>query len=330
MTRYSKPAAVEAAGSMAGAHSWQAARSQYRTEAASAQAEIGGGCPLARAARALASAGFKPVPMLSHAKRPALKGWRQRASLDAAEVARTFADAPHADGIAIATGDGVSVVDLDRGHGDGADGIATFAELARAHAPLPFGPRTRTPHGGLHLYFAHPPGARIANRCGLAPGVDVRGEGGLAMCAPSALRDGRRWRWIVSPWAVAIPMAPDWVLAMVSPPPRRMPASALPRPFTGHVSAYVRAAFERECATVASAETGTRNATLFAAACKLGSLAASGALPADTVANTLYASAETCGLVADDGARAVDATIANGLNWGRARPRVLPQHRRRP
>ncbi len=329
MTTQTKPAAIEAAGSIAGAHSWQATRTQYRPETSPVQAALSGG-PLVHCALVLARAGFRPVPMLSHAKRPALKGWRERASLDAAEVERTFAAAPHADGIAIATGDAVFVADLDRGHGDGADGIGSFAQIAREHPRLPAGPRTRTPNGGLHLYLAHPPGVRIRNKCGLAPGVDVRGEGGLAMCAPSALRDGRRWRWIDAPWAVAIPMAPDWLLALVSPPPRPMPASAPPRPFSGHVSAYVRAAFERECAAVAKAKPGTRNAALFAAACKLGSLAASGALPADAVANALYASAETSGLVADDGLYAVEATIASGFKAGLARPRALPSpHGRR-
>ncbi len=75
---------------------------------------------------------------------------------------------------------------------------------------------------------------------------------------------------------------------------------------------------------MATAPKGQRNMALFAAAAKLGALAAGGALPVDVVAKGLLAAAEACGLIRDDGERAVRATIASGLRAGLQRPRAVP------
>lgn len=80
-------------------------------------------------AQRLAPCGLRPVPLCG--RRPARKGWQSRLSLDPIAIAATFERAWNADGIAIAAGDGLLIVDLDRGHGDGCDGVATFAELIK-------------------------------------------------------------------------------------------------------------------------------------------------------------------------------------------------------
>jgi len=67
---------------------------------------------------------------------------------------------------------------------------------------------------------------------------------------------------------------------------------------------------------LASTAPGARNAALFRAAAALGRRVAAGQLPEPDVEQGLYAAAERCGLVADDGERAVQRTIRSGLDTG--------------
>ncbi len=323
------PAAPGDAAGFGDAHSWQAAHPENSQSRSENQSAPDGGAMIAdkllRAALDLAGVGLRPAPMRAAKKRPALCGWREAASLDPVAIAATFEAARHADGLGVATGGGVFVIDLDRGHAGDADGVATFAGMIARHGagePLALGPRVRTPSGGMHLYFASPPGLRIRNRVALIPGVDVRGDGGLAMVPPSA-RDGVAYRWAPSPWEREIPPASAWLLALVAPPPPPRPVAPA-RPFTGGVSSYALAALRGELAAVAGAGVGTRNAALFAASARLGSLCAAGMLPADAVAADLARAAAACGLTGEDGAGAVEATIASGLRAGLKRPRSVP------
>ena len=57
-------------------------------------------------------------------------------------------------------------------------------------------------------------------------------------------------------------------------------------------------------------------------------LAAWGALSAPSVADALMDAAGSCGLVADDGCAAVEATIASGFRHGLKSPRTVPEGRR--
>lgn len=285
-------------------------------------------------ALALALVGLKPVPMIAQRKRPARKGWREAASLDQHNIVAAFSAAHYADGLGVATGDGVFVIDLDRDHKDGADGVESFGRLIapyREAQPLPFGPRSRSPRRGHHLWLASPRGVLVPNQAPLhvagAPiaGVDVRGDGGLCMVAPSALPDGRAWRWRTAPWESAIPLAPDWLLHLVAAGARSTPPAPPDiQPYRGDCSPYARAALERELQRVAGAVRGARNDALYRAALALGSLCAAGALSVEAVASALLEAAQHCGLVADDGIVAAEHTIANGLEAGAKRPRALP------
>lgn len=91
--------------------------------------------------------------------------------------------------------------DLDR-HGNGSDGLATFAWWCRAEAqewPQTF--TVASPNRGLHLYFHVPPGVVVPStsggRSGLGAGIDTRGPGrrsGGYLLAPGSVIDGRRYR----------------------------------------------------------------------------------------------------------------------------------------
>src|SRR5262249_50900459 len=72
---------------------------------------------------------------------------------------------------------------------------------------------------------------------------------------------------------------------------------------------------------------GTRNDTLNTAAFNLFQIVAGGGLDEQEVRDRLFEAAETCGLVADDGAASVEATINSAAQAARTRPRTRPQPR---
>lgn len=83
------------------------------------------------------------------------------------------------------TPSGISVLDVDVKHGK--DGIAALSDLEDAHEAI----KTKvlaTQSGGAHLYFTHIEG--LVNSAGaIAPGLDVRGEGGYVIAYQEVLED---------------------------------------------------------------------------------------------------------------------------------------------
>ena len=94
--------------------------------------------------------------------------------------------------------------------------------------------------------------------------------------------------------------------------------------------AWARAALERECEIVAKAQPGTRNNTLNTAAFNLFQIVAGGKLDEQEVRDRLFKAAEACGLVADDGAPSVQATIDSAAQAAKAHPRSRPSVQPQP
>jgi hypothetical protein len=94
--------------------------------------------------------------------------------------------------VVIATGGVLVAIDKDPRHG----GDESLAKLEAKLGPLP---RTRvvgTGGGGEHIYLAVPPGVHISSSSNkLAPGIDVKGEGGYVIAAPSTHRSGEPYFW---------------------------------------------------------------------------------------------------------------------------------------
>jgi RecA-family ATPase len=92
-------------------------------------------------------------------------------------------------------------------------------------------------------------------------------------------------------------------------------------------SIYYRSALKDECAALAAMPKDSgRNDALNTAAFSLFQLVAGGGLEENEVRDKLFAAAEACGLVADDGAQSVLATIESGAKAGSAQPRRAPDH----
>jgi hypothetical protein len=133
---------------------------------------------------------------------------------DPKQVARDFRRWPAA-GVGPPTGNanGFFVVEADTKEGHDVDGIANFTQLEANHKKLPPTLMARSPSGSLHYYFQHPgDGIEIRNsRSKLAPGVDVRGDGGMVIAPPTRRHDGQ-YSWCNGD---AISESPSWLLDLI-------------------------------------------------------------------------------------------------------------------
>lgn len=167
------------------------------------------------AARQYATCALAVVPIPRGEKRPRLSGWQKLATTDDARH-RVWFPAGLPSNIGIATGAVSRVFVLDVDVKD--DGLNTLAELERQHTELPGTPVQITPTGGKHILFALPEGVIIRNSVKkLGAGLDVRGEGGVIVAAPSVHPNGGEYRWApgLTPWEVEPAEAPPWLLALI-------------------------------------------------------------------------------------------------------------------
>src|SRR6516162_2513388 len=205
---------------------------------------------------------------------------------------------------------GMWVVDLDLDLAKKIDGKATLDQLIAQRGPIPDTLQTITPRGGQHLIFNWDNNTEIRNSAGkIGPGIDVRAHGGYICLPPSKNAGGGEYRWVSNGVAQAA-AAPSWLIALAK---------------ATKAKTWAKAALERECKAVASAQPGTRNTTLNTAAFNLFQIVAGGGLDEQEVRDRLFEAAETCRLVADDGVAAVEATIESGAQAGRKQPRTRPQ-----
>ena len=179
----------------------------------------------------LAARGWRvfPVPpgtKKSHksAKRSGGRNWGN--TTDPAEIKADWARWPKANvGIACGEESGLLVVEIDTIEGHGVDGIAEFQKLIDKHGPLPETVEAISPSGSIHHYFKWPEGVEIHNsESRIAPGVDVRGEGGMVI-APPSIKPGNPvpYRWRKDPAFYDLADCPAWLieLAMKKPKPKK-------------------------------------------------------------------------------------------------------------
>ncbi len=165
------------------------------------------------AALALTRRGIAVIPLRSRSKVPALpwQEYQDRRPSDS-EVRRWW---KRSRGVAIVTGSvsGVIVVDVDPRNGGS---VEALEELV---GPLPPGPVVASGRGdgGRHFWLRHP-GGFVPSRS-IAPGIDVLGDGHLAIVPPSIHPEGGAYRWEVGPDA-PLPEAPERLLDLVVPDER--------------------------------------------------------------------------------------------------------------
>jgi hypothetical protein len=160
--------------------------------------------------------GWSVIPIEPRGKRP-LVAWLefQDRRATAAEIAGWFGRWPDAN-VGIVTGalSGLVVLDVDARHG----GAQSLAALETAHGPLPLTLAVATGGGGRHLYFSHPGGV-VHNKVGLAPGIDLRADGGCVVAPPSMHPSGRRYAWVpgCAPDQATLASMPSWLIQLAHP-----------------------------------------------------------------------------------------------------------------
>jgi hypothetical protein len=249
-------------------------------------------------------------------KKPMVAHGYKDASTDPVIVRRMFGSAACLIGCPTGEATGFVVVDVDiKENRQGGDWLnANSHRMPQTHT-------IRTGSGGLHLYFKHP-GQRVKNQNDkIAPGIDVRGDGGYVIVPPSA------------GYQVAddAPMAdlPDWLLPVLCPPePVHVPAPVVrSAPLTGGGTPYGLAALSNECDAIRRAGFGQQESTLNASGLKIGALVAGGELEEGAALSELMAAAR--GISSQPGkapwsVSQLESKARRAFSDGKASPRSAP------
>ena len=251
------------------------------------------------------SLGFKVFPLGYGSKLPAIKGGRgfKDASDDPDRIDAWAKQFPKAN-IAIATGDvsGILVIDIDPRNG----GLKTVNDLAARGMVFPAGPKARTGNGGLHLLFQIPSGEL---RKTLGAGVDIKGNGGYIVAAPSWIAPsksgkGGPYEWLVSCETVAIPSLPTWAIKAIV-----KPQHVAPKFDPQNVSGSAERSIEGMARKLSISGQGQRNDLLNWCAYRAGQLVREGKVGAGAVESRLTQAALAAGLTLPE----IKATIASGF-----------------
>lgn len=147
----------------------------------------------------------------SPGKHPRTQRGVKDASSSLDDIKKWWGTWPNAN-IGMATGEGIVVVDIDGRH-NGHDSLAFFELL--------FGKLTECPTAnsgsgdGLHFFFAD--SHNLGNSTGIAPGIDIRGNGGYVILAPSNHASGNSYCWKdeQSLFDIDLPQIPNWLVTEI-------------------------------------------------------------------------------------------------------------------
>ena len=215
-------------------------------------------------------------------------------------------------GIPTGQASGFWVVDVDYDPEKGIDGLLEWKKLQDQYGTVPVTGSVATPRGGTHYYLKTEPGVVIKNSASsIAPGIDIRGEGGYIIAAGSVRSDGSRYE-VLHPLDDCAPM-PPWLRASAT---KR--GGAKPKDRTTYVprqkAANSNVNIDEEIAKVASTTTGSRNDALNRCAFVLGKAG----LDLSDATERLTAACRENGLLAEDGEQAVTDTITRAFADGQA------------
>jgi hypothetical protein len=100
---------------------------------------------------------------------------------------------------------------------DGAKGEQSVIELAKKGCSLPDTHSVRTGGGGSHFYFNGPDNQDVRNsQSKIAPGLDIRGDGGFVVAPPSVHASGAIYE--IAETSIPAVAAPEWLLSLIQTP----------------------------------------------------------------------------------------------------------------
>jgi Protein of unknown function (DUF3631) len=231
------------------------------------------------------------------------------------------------------TGYKLAVVDVDpRNGGD----TCRVGQLLDGLGVQVFG-EVETPGGGRHFYIPAHPDLPSSHDLLDYPGVDIQSHRANVFLPGTKRRkyDGRGYT-VTFDNITALADGGDsggaetfaaWVNTHRRDTTARTRAAAPPwdgTPPDRRQLAYLQSTLRSQQSQVAAARPGGRNKSLYTAALKLGNFVAGAGLAEPLVLATLIEAARTNGLLQEDGARAINATIQSGLETGRRSPRSVP------
>ena len=150
----------------------------------------------------------------SAGKHPRIKNWTKNATTDERTIRKWWGQWPTANiGIATGAGSGIICLDIDPKN----NGLEELEDLENKYSKLPDTVVSITGSGGKHILFKCP-GFTISNSASsIAPGVDIRGDGGQFVAEPSIHSSGRQYKWEGSshPEDIDPVEAPAWLIGLI-------------------------------------------------------------------------------------------------------------------
>jgi hypothetical protein len=82
---------------------------------------------------------------------------------------------------------------------------------------MPMTVTAKTGGGGSHFYFRYPQDTIVGNKIGLLEKVDIRGNGGYVVAAPSIHESGKSYQWLegMSPEEIELANPPLWLMDLL-------------------------------------------------------------------------------------------------------------------
>ncbi|HEY6615993.1 MAG TPA: DUF3987 domain-containing protein, partial [Vicinamibacterales bacterium] len=116
-------------------------------------------------------------------------------------------------GVGVPTGwvNKIIVIENDTIVGHGVDGAKALRALEKKHGKLPKTLMSKSPTDSVHRYYRHPGEHIRCKSMTIAPGVDVKADGGMVIAPPSVREDGK-YVWLNNE---EIAEAPAWLIELI-------------------------------------------------------------------------------------------------------------------
>jgi hypothetical protein len=264
--------------------------------------------------------GWRVYPSSRSSKAACIKAPSDHASCDLGQIEAWCEQFRNCNWRVVMEGSGIWGMDVDApSEGHEADGLSAMARMVAKNGSLPLRPTTRSGGGGIAMFFRHD-GEPINGKTGWPElGLDPR-RGRLSVTIPPSIHITTRepYKWLVTPWDVAPPPAPAWLLKAVAPPPEPS------RPRVPEVTTEGRAErrLRRAVDAILGAASGTANDTLNRQAFAVARHIAGGTLSESEAAEALYAAARNR-TIPDLEAR---DTIRSAFKGGYSKPLLSDAH----
>lgn len=155
----------------------------------------------------------------SPGKHPMIENGLKNATMDVAAIQEWYEKHPSSN-VAVRTGriSGFIAIDIDPKNG----GHSSLEDLIAKHGPLPDTVQAKTGSGGAHYLFAYPD-FHAGNRANIWPGIDVKGDNGYIVVAPSKHKSGKHYEWVDghAPDEIELAQLPSWLAELLQQSPAR-------------------------------------------------------------------------------------------------------------